>query len=1345
MIVARVWLRDNYARNDINKIDNSGRTYGKVDLEGDLVIDGYPNVTEIHLKGASSANKIHLNSLTIRNCPRLINLVVENNNLTNLDITGVNTLTNLDISDNAGLTALDLTNALNLRQIDLHGCNLLNPGNIRGLGGLNRLRFWNGGMMLGGGDMEPGTEKPVVPFVAAALGADPKQQAVAEIEALRAHVGLADADFKAELRKPIADGGANAATEADGDAGTRSLRDTGDDNQDWKNWLTLAADTDAETNPKKEAALRILRRRQAVARVNAELGTLTNDDLKNRINDATGLPGSIGANTIQLADSWKVWMDKAPDLDTVYAREDQLIKAITYLKAGGQNRKVIAFEEVEALRAHVGLADADFKAELRKPIADGGANAATEADGDAGTRSLRDTGDDNQDWKNWLTLAADTDAETNPKKEAALRILRRRQAVARVNAELGTLTNDDLKNRINDATGLPGSIGANTIQLADSWKVWMDKAPDLDTVYAREDQLIKAITYLKAGGQNRKVIAFEEVEALRAHVGLADADFKAELRKPIADGGANAATEADGDAGTRSLRDTGDDNQDWKNWLTLAADTDAETNPKKANALKILRRYQYASNIADEVEAYLTDPATGAKTDADLNAELNRPLGTGGGQALGIEGAGPANWKAWLREAINPHQALERGLLAMKAVVIIKNADKKVSEKLLEASLAKIELYRKAHQDYKGTALNEIGYDNLIEALVNEGADDGADGFNGGRDKAAFVNWMGKPRTATWNPLTWYGTGREAQEVKDIEIKEEFVLTVIARKRAITRLETLRTTLGVSHEDFVKRLKQAPNQGGISANAALDETAAEAEASWHSLFNGLNKVELVTSKETEMAQSLGVAKGGVAGGGDLKAAAIAEVEAAFNAAHAAFPTSAHTVFKTELNTSAAAAIADTATDDNVAWHAWLNTATDTPNQTAIKKAAALKIIAVRRALYRIVDRLGFGKDTTTAALNTELQKADGDGGGVGNLSYNNYINNAADIEEVAEREGKVMRAIGILKAGGGAEKTRADGYANDITEILTGMAGTTGTPPANWKAKLTAIKNLLKDNLGFDPDSPAYVANLNQLINDIKTKLGTSKLTDITTGNLTDLINKPDTSALTTQLSQEKQKVVDFETKLGTTLDKLADKLGAKKLSDIPDSKTLEDLINADPTALQTEIDSLKTQLTDKEKTVVKEIHDELQLGLAEGSITKQQVLDKIRALIADKGGEQEITRLKTELENLKNQPDRIVKEVVVEKIKDNSEAQQTYGFTFTPAEQEKIEAAVSAKDALALTNEIIKGKMETLQSSKKTANTLNWVLGTLSVASLVALAYLLLKGNSGLLSDSEEKKEGEK
>jgi hypothetical protein len=166
------------------------------------------------------------------------------------------------------------------------------------------------------------------------------------------------------------------------------------------------------------------------------------------------------------------------------------------------------------------------------------------------------------------------------------------------------------------------------------------------------------------------------------------------------------------------------------------------------------------------------------------------------------------------------------------------------------------------------------------------------------------------------------------------------------------------------------------------------------------------------------------------------------------------------------------------------------------------------------------------------------------------------------------------------------------------------------------------------------------------------------------------------------------------------------------KLNDIPNNKTLKDLIENDPTALQNEISTLRTQLINKEQEVVKLIHDELKLGLTTGSITKKEVLNKIKQLIEKGDGsnadKQEIERLKKEKESLKNQPNTIVKEVLVEEIKDNARVKKIYGFNFTEAELEKIIVAPTAREVLGVTNQAVKERIRTLQSSCKNHYTLN-------------------------------------
>jgi len=206
-------------------------------------------------------------------------------------------------------------------------------------------------------------------------------------------------------------------------------------------------------------------------------------------------------------------------------------------------------------------------------------------------------------------------------------------------------------------------------------------------------------------------------------------------------------------------------------------------------------------------------------------------------------------------------------------------------------------------------------------------------------------------------------------------------------------------------------------------------------------------------------------------------------------------------------------------------------------------------------------------------------------------------------------------------------------------------------------------------------------------------------------------------SSLQTQLTQATQAQTALETKLGAKLNELDAKLGGKTLNDIPAGKTLKDLIenpNApDSAALQAQIDQLNSQLTNKEKEVVKSIHDELQLGLASGEIDKAQVLAEIKKLIANKrgGGSDEdkakITKLENDIADLKSQKDTIVREVVVEKIIEK-EAEKNYGVAFTSQEIARIQAAPNAQEALNITNSIVKEKVEGLKGSRKNSYMLN-------------------------------------
>ena len=262
-----------------------------------------------------------------------------------------------------------------------------------------------------------------------------------------------------------------------------------------------------------------------------------------------------------------------------------------------------------------------------------------------------------------------------------------------------------------------------------------------------------------------------------------------------------------------------------------------------------------------------------------------------------------------------------------------------------------------------------------------------------------------------------------------------------------------------------------------------------------------------------------------------------------------------------------------------------------------------------------------------------------------------------------------------------------------------------------------------------------------QIVNNIITHLGLSTPHGSELGAVNaEIKSKYDLHA---KLEQIFKNELGFDVQTTDLQSKVKLKTRGIKLNDIP--KTLKDLIENDPSALQNEINILRNQIINKEQEVVKFIHDELKLGLVAGSITKTEVLNKIRYLIEKGGGsnadKQEVERLKKEVENLKNNPDAIVKEALIEEIKDNDQVRKIYGFHFTDKEQEKILVAPTAREVLGVTNQIVKERIEVLQSSRKNAYTLNWILGGLSITALIALIYLLVRRkNSNLLGGNEEK-----
>jgi len=136
MTKAQQWLTNSYPnKQQITKITFDG----KILLEGDLVIEDFPNLDTITIPDCDYPERMsNLPKVQIRNCPQLkqvkINffevqnfsisscpqverLNLEDNSLTDLDISELTNLTSLDCSNNP-LTSLDISNNLNLKTLE---------------------------------------------------------------------------------------------------------------------------------------------------------------------------------------------------------------------------------------------------------------------------------------------------------------------------------------------------------------------------------------------------------------------------------------------------------------------------------------------------------------------------------------------------------------------------------------------------------------------------------------------------------------------------------------------------------------------------------------------------------------------------------------------------------------------------------------------------------------------------------------------------------------------------------------------------------------------------------------------------------------------------------------------------------------------------------------------------------------------------------------------------------------------------------------------------------------------------------------------------------------------------
>ena len=71
-----------------------------------------------------------------------------------------------------------------------------------------------------------------------------------------------------------------------------------------------------------------------------------------------------------------------------------------------------------------------------------------------------------------------------------------------------------------------------------------------------------------------------------------------------------------------------------------------------------------------------------------------------------------------------------------------------------------------------------------------------------------------------------------------------------------------------------------------------------------------------------------------------------------------------------------------------------------------------------------------------------------------------------------------------------------------------------------------------------------------------------------------------------------------------------------------------------------------------------------------------------------------------------------------------------------------KLEKATSYQELSSLQKQALQERLDKETSDKNSANYLNWALGILTLGSLVALAWMIMKQNKGILPESD-KEEG--
>ena len=219
------------------------------------------------------------------------------------------------------------------------------------------------------------------------------------------------------------------------------------------------------------------------------------------------------------------------------------------------------------------------------------------------------------------------------------------------------------------------------------------------------------------------------------------------------------------------------------------------------------------------------------------------------------------------------------------------------------------------------------------------------------------------------------------------------------------------------------------------------------------------------------------------------------------------------------------------------------------------------------------------------------------------------------------------------------------------------------------------------------------------------------------------------------------------------------------KLSGKVSDGELDNLLNQTPNCSHTDYDTIKQErddlkqqqanystekqqaIQDKEKEIIKKIITDLGLATErERERALEAVITEIKAKltppICDKcpGKDSKISELQEQITKL--QTPKTLKDLPISKGVKEEVIKISQELGLTTQSCAKLEKATSYQELSSLQKQAFQERLEKETSDKNSANSLNWALGILTLGSLLALAWMIMKQNKGILPelDKEEK-----